>query len=223
MNQVSRSALSFCIKFAGVMVGCLGLLLFKGIPILVMMAVLLGLENNITDEGWRWILGIFLFWVTLGFVSWRVGSLFGGWSGRIADYGSTFQKNYSKLYGEDFKHPTFEEFELMKEEYYAYNHRFQLDLLGMLLTWGTLLGTMYLISRYIPERNFTTMTKVLVPAALAGTSVHLIVKGINYQLSKCWPQYEKVKRYEEARNIYNKIEEETRERKIKEKYQERPG
>jgi hypothetical protein len=214
-NQILRSTISFCFSLLGGIVGLFGFMLMKGIPVLVSLWILFGLEDTIKSETWRWVIAIALFWIILGLVSWRIAMYVCGLGVKLMDYGKDFKKSYIKLYGASFPEPTFEQFGMKPEDYYAYNNRFQFDLSKMILMFGTLFGIMYLRSRQIPERGLIPGLKIAIPAAIAALGMHLLLTFINHQLSKKWPQYGRVQAYNKAEKIYRKIEEETREKRFK--------
>ena len=214
-NQVLRSTLSFCLAIIGGIIGIVGVMLMKGIPVAVSMTVIFGLKNVIRNDGWRWIVAIALFWLTLWLVSWRITAIVAGWGVRLIDYGKTFKKSYASIYGDQYKAPAFEQFGLRAEDYYAYNKRFQFDISGQLLTWAPFFGVMYLGFKFIPERGLVPMFKIMAPASALALSIYSLLKSINHQLSKRWPQHEQVKAYERASTIYKKIEEETREKRVR--------
>jgi hypothetical protein len=191
--------------------GLFGIITIKAIPAFASAAVLIYFNNKISD-GWRWGIAIALFWILLIFVSWRVGMYVCGLALKLSEYAKNFKKSYAALYGENYKEPTFEDFGLKAEDYYAYNRRFQLDILKMILQFGTLFGVAYLRAKQIPERGFIPLLIIGVPGVAAAFVVHILFTIVNEHLSRKWPQHEKVEAYERAKTIYRKIEEEIRER-----------
>jgi len=117
-----------------------------------------------------------------------------------------------EIYGPNFPKPTFEQFGLEAEQYYAYNRRFSLSGFEFPLTLFS-----GLIAGYFASKIFPPPQHIYV-----GFTVSILVCAVSIgfeQLnSRRYPQFYKVKNYNRAKKIYDSIEEHLRRERVRLKF-----
>lgn len=115
-----------------------------------------------------------------------------------------YKQSYAELFGPKFPEPTFEQFELEKEDYYAFNRRFSLKELTIGIAAVTGLGVSWLLFRDSPlVLRFAAWLLIAIAAAV------ILLCFEKWQISR-YPQGLKSIEYAYALTAYRSIQEELR-------------
>jgi hypothetical protein len=114
-----------------------------------------------------------------------------------------------EIYGPNFQKPTFEEYGLQAEEYYAYNRRFSLS--GFEFPITVFSG---IIAGYLASSRVTAPTHIYVAVGVAIIACLVVVSAEQIN-SRKYAQYHRVKNYDRAKKIYDSIEEQVRKERFR--------
>jgi hypothetical protein len=113
-----------------------------------------------------------------------------------------------EIYGPSFPKPTFEDFDLEAEEYYAYNRRFTVRELEFVISVGGAFVAGFIASYYTEHIYAVGIIAffIVLPSVIICDQLY----------SRTYPQYPKVRDYNRAKKIYDSIQTDIRTARIKE-------
>jgi len=106
-------------------------------------------------------------------------------------------------YGENYKRPTFEQFDLTAEEYHKAHKQNYCD--DNLIFIGVFLSTLFIGLNFTEQRNWKVAFAIFLLGIFLSTIVLGVKKIINSHLVAKSPNLEKVSRYDKALRIYKAI------------------
>ena len=111
-------------------------------------------------------------------------------------------------YGKDFKKPTFEQFDLMPEQYYKFNGASRIDyIFPILCVWVLAFYTSFQVAE---DKKWKMICLIMILAIAVSSMIIRLINRINLQMDQKRPHYDKIKKYNEAVNIYERIADEIR-------------
>jgi len=114
--------------------------------------------------------------------------------------------NYIKTYGEDFKKPEMQTFNLEKEEYYSYNKRFKID--TEIIPIIPCLIFSFVTINMTDKRGFYMLIFIITISIILFYVTKRIINYLNYRIARKYYQHEKVTAYNKACEIYKRIQDE---------------
>ncbi len=186
----------------GFIFGVITFISFKLVPVLIAIAGIVYFKKKLDNDDAE-LIGIGIFWLAFFTLGSLILKYVGDFSGYFFDQAEKYKKNYSFVYGRDFKKPIPEDFGLNDKLYRSFNH-YSGD-------WAITSIAVVLLATFIEMKMITRREPLLLITPIAlGIATNLILRYICKQLKKRQPQYENVTRYEEATKIYEAIQQEIR-------------
>ena len=180
--------------------------IWKIIPIALAVYGKMYFDKEYNNPSWSWISLIVIFWLSFslfGFIILRLQDRFDKLNDLVESIKPTA---FTDKYGKEYKRPTFEQFDLNPEDYFKFNRSFRLDSYFVIL--GVWVLTFFSAFMLTSQRNWKVLAVVLLIGILFSIIANQVVKLINLANDKKSPHYEKIKKYNEALNIYRNVGEE---------------
>lgn len=198
------------LQIVGGLVTLVGVFLIRLVPVAICIWIVESLGPR-----YEWFILIFGSILGIAFIGWPVGRSVAMAGIKLTDFSEKYKYGYLRLLGPDYKKPRYNDFGFTEEQYYAYNRRFSLDVIGTIFSWGAALGTMYWYGTMFPEKGFIPMLAAAGLAGSAGGGTYLIFHLLDNALASRYPQHKGVRQYNKAKRIYDAIQTEERHRRIK--------
>ncbi len=180
--------------------------IWKLVPIILAVYGKMYIDKNYNNPGWSWISLVVIFWLSYSLFGFIIHSLQHQFD-KLDDLAEALKpKPFTDKYGKEYKRPTFEQFDLNPEDYYKFNRSFRPD--SYLVILGVWLLTFLFAFMVTTQRNWKVLVVVLLIGVLFSIATHQIIKWITLGKDKKSPHYEKIKKYNEALDIYRNVGEE---------------
>jgi len=180
--------------------------IWKLVPIALAVYGKMYIDNGYNNPGWSWISMIVIFWLSYALFGFIIHSLQDRFDKLDNLVESLKPTPFTDKYGKEYKRPTFEQFDLNPEDYYKFNRSFRLDsYLVILGVWLLTLSSAFMMTT---QRNLKVLAVVLLIGILFSITTHQIIKWITLGNDKKSPHFEKIKKYNEALDIYRNVGEE---------------
>jgi hypothetical protein len=157
-------------------------------------------------------------WLIFMCISYPVGVFISGIGVRLLSHTEKYKKSYGAEYGKAVAKPSFMEYNLSPEDYYAYNRRWRFSDVSPVIIAFFALGAAYLFKQFFGVETTTNKAIMFGVALFVAILVGKLVSIVDQIRDSNMPQYEAAQRYSKAMKIYKAVEEELRQEMIKSRF-----